>query len=177
MPADVHRRARLRSLAARLPPLNVYVTGVIVLGVACCAAVFAHDGDSLSRVLTPQVMLLAACAFAGELVALQIGGRGTEGEVTTSTALGLAALLVAGPACAMVVLVGAGCGADLIRREPATKLLFNASRYAITVTVAAVVLVALTGVPRIGQAFPFTPDDLPGILAAAAVFFLVNFAL
>ena len=177
MPADVHRRARLRSLAARLPPLNVYVTGVILLGVACCAAVFAQDGDSLSRLLTPQVMLLAACAFAGELVSLKIVGRGTEGEVTTSTALAFAALLIAGPACAMVVLVCAGCGADLIRREPATKLLFNASRYAITVTVTAVVLGALTGVPRMGQAFHFTPDDLPGILAAAAVFFLVNFIL
>ena len=177
MPADVHRRARLRSLAARLPPLNVYVTGVILLGVACCAAVFAQDGDSLSRLLTPQLMLLAACAFAGELVSLKIVGRGTEGEVTTSTALAFAALLIAGPACAMVVLVCAGCGADLIRREPATKLVFNASRYAITVTITAVVLGALTGVPRMGQAFHFTPDDLPGILAAAAVFFLVNFIL
>ena len=39
------------------------------------------------------------------------------------------------------------------------------------------VLGALTGVPRMGQAFHFAPDDLPGILAAAAVFFLVNFML
>ena len=128
MPADVHRRARLRSLAARLPPLNVYVTGVILLGVACCAAVFAEGGDSLSRLLTPQVMLLAACAFAGELISLNIARRGTEGEVTTSTAFAFAVLLIAGPACAMVVLVCAGCIADLIRRKPATKLLFNASQ-------------------------------------------------
>ena len=167
----------MRSLAARLPPLNVYVTGVILLGVACCAAVFAEGGDSLSRLLTPQVMLLAACAFAGELISVKIVRRGTEGEVTTSTAFAFAALLVAGPACAMVVLVSAGCIADLIRRKPATKLLFNASQYAITVTVTAVVLGAFTSVPHMGQPFHFTPDDLPGILVAAAVFFLVNFTL
>ena len=167
----------MRSLAARLPPLNVYVTGVILLGVACCAAVFAEGGDSLSRLLTPQVMLLAACAFAGELISVKIVRRGTEGEVTTSTAFAFAALLVAGPACAMVVLVSAGCIADLIRRKPATKLLFNASQYAITVAVTAVVLGAFTSVPHMGQPFHFTPDDLPGILVAAAVFFLVNFTL
>ena len=119
----------MRSHASSRQPLNVYVTGVIALGAVCCAAVFAVDGADLSRLLTPEVMLLAACAFAGELISLKVA-RGVEGEVTTSTTFAFAALLVAGPACAVVALIGAGLAADLIHRKPATKVLFNASQYA-----------------------------------------------
>src|SRR5918992_776228 len=88
----------MRSLSSRLPPLQAYVTGVIILGALCCAVVFVRDGSSLSRLLTPEVMLFAVCAFAGELISLKVVTRGAEGEVTTSTTFAFAALLVAGPA-------------------------------------------------------------------------------
>jgi diguanylate cyclase (GGDEF)-like protein len=39
------------------------------------------------------------------------------------------------------------------------------------------VLDALTGVPRVGEEFHFAPMDLPGILVAATVFFVVNSTL
>ena len=167
----------MSSLTSRVSPLKVYVTGVILLGAACCAAVFVQDGHSLSRLLTPEVLLLALCAFAGELVSVKVVRRDAEGEVTTSATFAFATLLVAGPACAVVALVSASLAADLIQRKTPTKLLFNASQYAITLTVSWLVLEALTGVPRVGQEFHFTPDDLPGILAAAATFFLVNSTL
>jgi diguanylate cyclase (GGDEF)-like protein len=167
----------MSSLTSRVSPLKVYVTGVIVLGAVCCAAVFVHDGHSLSRLFTPEVMLLALCAFAGELVSVKVVRRDVEGEVTTSATFAFATLLVAGPACAVVALVSASLVADLIQRKTPTKLLFNASQYAITLTVSWLMLEALTGVPRMGLQFHFTPDDLPGILAAAATFFLVNSTL
>src|ERR671915_635788 len=88
----------MRSFTSRLSPLQAYVTAVIVLGALCCAAVFVQDGHSLSRLLTPEVMLFAVCAFAGELISLKVVTRGAEGEVTTSTTFAFAALLVAGPA-------------------------------------------------------------------------------
>jgi diguanylate cyclase (GGDEF)-like protein len=177
MGADECLKARVRSLTSRLPPLRVYVTGVIVLGVACCAAVFAMDGDSLSRLLTPAVGVLAVCAFAGELLALKMVRRGVVLEVTTSTIFAFAALLVAGPACAVVMLVCAGVAADLIWRKPPIKLLFNAAQYAISLTVSALLLAALTDVPRTGGQFHFGPADLAAILAAAAAFLLVNSVL
>jgi diguanylate cyclase (GGDEF)-like protein len=167
----------MRSLSSRLPPLQAYVTAVIVLGALCCAVVFVRDGSSLSRLLTPEVMLFAVCAFAGELISLKVVTRGAEGEVTTSTTFAFAALLVAGPACAVVALICASFAADLIQRKAPLKLLFNASQYVITLTASAFVLQALTGVPRVEDQFHFAPADLPGILVAAAAFFLVNSSL
>src|ERR687895_31168 len=167
----------MRSLSSRLPPLQAYVTGVIILGALCCAVVFVRDGSSLSRLLTPEVMLFAVCAFAGELISLKVVTRGAEGEVTTSTTFAFAALLVAGPACAIVALICASFAADLIQRKALTKLLFNASQYVITLAASAVVLRTLTGVPRVDEQFHFTPADLPGILVAATAFFLVNSSL
>jgi len=167
----------MRSLSSRLPPLQAYVTAVIILGALCCAVVFVRDGSSLSRLLTPEVMLFAVCAFAGELISLKVVTRGAEGEVTTSTTFAFAALLVAGPACAVVALICASFAADLIQRKAPLKLLFNASQYVITLTASSLVLQALTGVPRLDEQFHFTPGDLPGILVAATAFFLVNSTL
>jgi diguanylate cyclase (GGDEF)-like protein len=167
----------VRSLTSRLPPLKVYVTGVIALGVACCAAVFLEYGAGISELRTPEVMLLAACAFAGELISLKVVRRGAVTEITTSATFAFAALLIAGPASAVVILICACIAADVIQRKAAIKALFNASQYAIALSASWLVLEALTGVPRIGLQFHFTPADLPGILVSAAAFFLVNSAL
>jgi diguanylate cyclase (GGDEF)-like protein len=164
-------------LSSRLPPLQVYVSAVIGLGAICCVTVFALDGDSLNRLFTLEVMLFAACAFAGELVSLKVVTRGAEGEVTTSGTFAFAALLVAGPACAVVALICASFVADLLQRKALTKLLFNASQYTVTLTASAFVLTHLTDAPRVGEQFHFAPVDLPGILLAAAVFFTVNSTL
>ena len=167
----------MRRLAIKLPPFKAYVTLVIVLGFVCIATVFALDGTNLARMLTTEVALFSVCAFAGELMPLKVVTRGVEGEVTTSGTFAFATLLVAGPACAIAAFGGASFAADLVRRKPPVKLLFNSGQYAISVTASALVLGLLTGVPRSGEAVHFVPGDLPGILAAAAVFFLVNSSL
>jgi diguanylate cyclase (GGDEF)-like protein len=167
----------MRHLALRLPPFKAYVTLVIALGFACIAAVFALDGNHLGRMLTSEVALFSLCAFAGEMVPLKVVTRGVEGEVTTSGTFAFATLLVAGPACAIAAFGGASFAADVVRRKPPVKLLFNSCQYAISVTASALVLNLLTGVPRLGEDVHFIPGDLPGILAAAAVFFLVNSSL
>jgi diguanylate cyclase (GGDEF)-like protein len=167
----------MRLLAPRLPPFKAYVALVIGLGVACCAVVFALDGSSLSRLWSPEVALFVACALAGELIPLKVVTRGVEGEVTTSGTFAFATMLVAGPACAIAALVGASIAADAMRRKAPVKLLFNSCQYAITLTASGLALMLLTGVPRMDTAVHFAPGDLPGILAAAAVFFLVNSSL
>jgi diguanylate cyclase (GGDEF)-like protein len=167
----------MRFLPSRLPPLQAYVAAVIVVGALCGVGVFVLDGASLSRLLTPEIIFFACCALIGELVPLKVVTRGVEGEVTTSTTFTFATLLVAGPACAFVALVGASFAADAMRRKAPSKLLFNGCQYAITLTAAAVTLHFLTGAPRVGEEFHFAPSDLPGILAAASVFFVVNSTL
>jgi diguanylate cyclase (GGDEF)-like protein len=167
----------MRLLARKLPPLQAYVAAVIGLGFVCFAGVFALDGGNISRLATPEVALFAACALAGELIPLKVVTRGVEGEVTTSGTFAFATMLVAGPACAIVALVGASFVADAPRRKALHKLLFNACQYAITMTASAVALALLTDVPRMGEGVHFVPTDLPGILVAAAVFFFVNSSL
>ncbi len=167
----------MRFLPSRLPPLQAYIAAVILAGTLCGVGVFVLDGTSLTRLASPEILFFAACALIGELVPLKVVTRGVEGEVTTSTTFAFAAMLVAGPACAFVALVGASFAADAMRGKAPTKLLFNSSQYAITITAAAVALHFLTGVPRVGAEFHFAPGDLPGILAAASVFFVVNSVL
>ncbi len=67
----------------------------------CAAASSLLRRDQLHRLLTPEILLFAACALIGELVPLKVVTRGVEGEVTTSTTFAFAAMLVAGPACAL----------------------------------------------------------------------------
>jgi diguanylate cyclase (GGDEF)-like protein len=167
----------MRFAPFRFAPLQAYVIAVIGLGAACCAGVFAMDGENLPQLLSAELAVFATCALVGELVPLKVVMRGVEGEVTTSTTFAFAAMLVAGPACAIVALVGTSFAADALRRKAPTKLLFNGCQYAVTMAASATVLGLLTEVPREVGPFHFAPGDLPGILIAAAVFFIVNSTL
>jgi diguanylate cyclase (GGDEF)-like protein len=160
-----------------LPPLERYVLAVILAGATALALTLLADSGSLGILFTREIVLFACCALIGELVPLKVVMRGVEGEVTTSTTFAFATLLAAGPGPAMVVLVAASFVADGLRGKAPLKLLFNGCQYALTMSLTALTLHALTGVPRLHGPFHFAPADLPGILAAAAVFFLVNSAL
>jgi diguanylate cyclase (GGDEF)-like protein len=173
----LHALNRMRIAPFRIAPLQAYVIAVIGLGALCCAGVFAWDGENLSHLVSAEVLVFAACALVGELVPLKVVMRGVEGEVTTSTTFAFAAMLVAGPACAIVALVGASFAADAVRGKAPTKVLFNGCQYAVTVAASATVLGLITEVPRDFGPFHFAPSDLPGILVAAAVFFIVNSTL
>jgi hypothetical protein len=167
----------MRFAPFRVAPLQAYVIAVIGLGAFCCAEVFVLDGENLPQLLSAEILVFAACALVGELVPIKVVMRGVEGEVTTSTTFAFAAMLVGGPACAIVTLVGASFAADALRRKALTKLLFNGCQYAVTLTASASVLGLLTDVPRTDGPFHFAPGDLPAILVVAAVFFLVNSTL
>jgi diguanylate cyclase (GGDEF)-like protein len=166
----------MRFSVVRIPPFQAYIGLVIALAVASCGVVFVTDGIHLSRLLSAEVALFTAGALAGEFVPLKVVTRGAEGEVGTSGTFAFATLLVAGPACAVAALVGATLMADALRRKSLVKLLFNSSQYAITIAATGFVLQLLTSVPRHGD-MHFLPSDLPGIVVAAAVFFLINSTL
>jgi diguanylate cyclase (GGDEF)-like protein len=164
-------------LRISIPPLERYVLTVVFAGATALALTVSLNSDALHSLGTREVLLFAGCALIGELVPLKVVTRGVEGEVTTSTTFAFATLLAAGPGPAMVVLVGGSFVADGLRGKAPLKLLFNGCQYALTMSLTAVTLHALTGVPRLHGTFHFDPSDLPGILAAASVFFLVNSAL
>ena len=160
----------------RPQPLDLYVTAVVALGAACAALVLGTGYGTLHRLLTPELALFAMCALAGELVPMKVHTRGSEGEVTTSTCFALALMLAGGPAVALAGLLTASIVADTLNGKTPKKIAFNAAQYAISVSVASLVLVTLTDVPRPG-ALPFVPTDLFAVLLVAAIFFVVNSAL
>jgi diguanylate cyclase (GGDEF)-like protein len=156
--------------------LPAYVAVVTVLGAVAAAVVLGLGPDGTSRFGEYELLVFAACALLGELVPLKVYTRGSEGETTTSTTFAFALLIAGGAEAALAGLLLANLVADAIRRKPAHKIAFNMAQYAIAVLAAGVVLALLTDVPREGQ-FHFAPGDLPAIIIAATVFFIVNTSL
>ena len=156
--------------------LNRYVAAVTVLGAVACGAVLAFGPNGTAHLGERELMVFALCALLGELTPLKVYTRGAEGETTTSTTFALALLIAGGVEAALVGLMAANLVADLVRRKPVHKIAFNMAQYAISVAAAGLVLELLADLPRAGE-FHFDPSDLPAILAAAIVFFIVNTSL
>ncbi|HEX6024182.1 MAG TPA: diguanylate cyclase, partial [Solirubrobacter sp.] len=162
--------------AIRLSPLDAYVSAVIAVGALCTVGLAFDGADDLRRLASPEAVMFFLFAFAGEFVPLKVFTRGAEGEVTTSTTFALATMLVAGPMAGLVALGLANICADALGRKPLQKIAFNFFQYAITIGATALVLELTTGLPRAEEPH-LAPIDLPGVLLAAATFFLVNIAL
>jgi len=156
--------------------LRRYVAAVTVLGTVAAVAVLLLGPDGPARFGEPELLVFAACAVLGELFPLKDYTRGAEGETTTSTTFALALLIAGGIEAALAGLLLANLVADVARRKPAHNIAFNMAQYAISVTAAGLVLMLLSDVPLDGR-FHFAPTDLPAILLAALVFFIVNTAI
>src|SRR3954465_10269755 len=160
----------------KISPLDAYVSAVIAVGASCTVWLIWDGAGDLHRLLSPEAMVFFLFAFFGEFVPLKVFTRGEEGEVTTSTTFALAAMLVAGPLAGLVAAGLANVLADTLSRKPLQKILFNVFQYAITVGAAGAVLNLTTGLPRASEPH-LAPADLPGVLLAAAVFFIANTGL
>jgi diguanylate cyclase (GGDEF)-like protein len=156
--------------------LRAYVLAVTALGAVAAGVVLLLDWDGTGHFRDYELLVFGACALLGELVPLKVYTRGAEGETTTSTTFAVALLIAGGPEAALAGLLLATLVADVLRRKAAHKIAFNMGQYAIAVLAAGLVLSLLSDVPRGGQ-FHFEPGDLPAILAAALVFFIVNTSL
>src|SRR5205085_11265663 len=90
------------------------------------------------------------------------------GEITTSTTFAFGLVLGWSVGWGVLALVGSSIIADLVRRKPFRKVLFNAGQYALAIGAAGLVYTALGGTPKVQL------SDLPPMIAAASVFFAVN---
>jgi signal transduction histidine kinase len=163
-------RRAARPLAARR--LEAYVSVVTVLGISAVSFFALRDLSSPAAAgwLPPSVAItvLALFTLGSELVPIRIERRGDVEEVTTSTAFGFALVLIAGVAPAVYVLALASVLADVSRRKPARKVLFNMGQYAFITALAGGVFVLLGGTPGGHDV------DLPAFVVAAVVFFCLN---
>lgn len=166
-----------RNGASSPPALYPYVAVVSCAGVALLA-IFLVTGSraALSDIRSTSWVLLLLMMVT-ELVPVRVPRRTEQEEITISTPFSFALLLSNGLVIALLGQALVSLVADLVYRKPLYKSFFNVAQYTLSFSASAALLAAMSDVPR-PQASPFfTPGDLPAILAAALVFFLVNNAL
>jgi diguanylate cyclase (GGDEF)-like protein len=151
--------------------LNRYLAVVGFAGFALLGAI-AATGDSWIGAMGPTQWVLALFLVLGELMPIRLAGH--DDEVTTSSAFSFALLLTVGLAPAAVAQAVASTLADVrLRKSPLTTL-FNAGQYTLALGVAALVLFALTGLPRAASSSPLTGGELLAFALAGVVFFAFN---
>ena len=122
------------------------------------------------------VVLLAVAILVAELFPVEIPDG--DGEVSFSTTFAFALLLTDGVAAVVLVHALALAIADLVRRRPLERLVFNVAQYAICWAVAGGLLVALTGdLPDENGLQYLELRYVPALVATAAVFLAINTVL
>ena len=118
--------------------------------------------------------VLAVLVLLGELFPIQVHGQ--VGEETFSTPFAFALLLLYGIPEVVAVQVVASLAADVVRRRPVDRVVFNLAQLAISWVAAGVALDAVGGTD-LGRGEEFQAADLLPIAFAAAVFFVANSTL
>jgi diguanylate cyclase (GGDEF)-like protein len=151
---------------------RLYVFAVIASGLGLLVYFGALHGSDLVRHGSIGMWVLVGAVVVGELVPIKLGTG--EGEVAPSTTFTFALLLSSGLAAAAIAVAVASGLSDLIDRKRPSRSAFNVAQYVLAIGAAGGVLVAAGVLPHHEE---FTAGDVPAILAAAAVFFVVNTGL
>nr|MDP8944014.1 EAL domain-containing protein [Actinomycetota bacterium] len=140
--------------------------------------VVVHAAATLPRLgeLPWEFWLLAAFVVAGELLPIRVPRRSQVDKVTTSDTFAFAILLGWGAGPAVLALAVASVVDDVAARTPPRRAGFNLAQYALSAVAAGVVL-DLLGVARLGADARISELEIPAIVLAAAVFFLVSYTL
>ncbi|HEX2038456.1 MAG TPA: EAL domain-containing protein [Acidimicrobiales bacterium] len=157
---------------ARIQPVHRYVAAVTVLGLAVLAFVVARTFHGLSQASPAVVLLFTPLVVLGELAPIRVRRRDGEEEITSSTTFAFALLLTAGAAAAALSLTLASLVVDLFRRKPVWKALFNVAQFSLSVGVAGGVVSIIS--PGTVYGTRITSAELPALILAAMLFFLVN---
>jgi signal transduction histidine kinase len=152
----------------RWSAVNGYVAAVTVTGSAMLL-VLAIRGGVRSLPHMPAIFWLCwLYMVVGENRYIVVPRNGNQESITTTTCLSLAMLLGWGLAPAALGLAASSIAGDCFHRKALKKAAFNAAQYAIAMTAAGSVLLAL------GVRPPFQTGQLPVFLAAGLVYLLVN---
>ena len=156
-----------------LEPVDKFVFGVCVVGL-CLFFFFVVAGwvdivDGPSR----KLWLFGILVFVGELFPILLPRGDQKEEITTSTAFVFALLITFGTPVAVIFQGAASLFADLYRRKPWWKALFNVAQYSVALAVSGSVL-ALLGDAELGSATGLSLRDFGVILLAGLAYFLVN---
>jgi signal transduction histidine kinase len=159
----------------RIQPVHGYVLLVSLFGQGVFVSLL-RAGD-FHGLISAKYLVFAGLLLVGELFPIKVPRKGEEDEITTSTTFAYAILLSQGLVGAVLAQVIASVTSDLIRRKPVWKALFNASQYTLALAGCSAVLHGLTNFPASSGIHSIVPGQLPAILAAGAVFCLLNIVL
>jgi diguanylate cyclase (GGDEF)-like protein len=152
------------------PSFSLYLRLVSAAGVACVIGLAAFGMGDLGPA-DAELWVLVALVFLGELFPIQVHGQ--VGEETFSTPFAFAILLVYGIPEVVAVQVAASLAADLIRRRPLDRIVFNLAQLAISWIAAGLALEAAGGT-GLGSGDELQATDLPAMALAGVVFFAAN---
>src|SRR5829696_5986008 len=119
-----------------------YLRLVTVAGAAAVVCLVLIGGTDIGP-LEAEFWVLTALVLLGELFPIQVHGQ--VGEETFSTPFAFALLLVYGVPEVVVVQVGATLLADLIRRRPIDRIVFNLAQLTLSWVAAGAVFEAIGG--------------------------------
>jgi signal transduction histidine kinase len=148
--------------------LRWYIGGVAVAGLLVLAVVVPTIDLDRAAQVGGAITLFAAFVIGGEVISIRLlhNNRVKDLAVTTTFAYGLIPL--AGTAVAVLVFMLASLVADLGRRKPPVKLLFNAAQCVLALASGGLVYHAL------GGGYEISTAALPALAAGGLAFMLVN---
>jgi signal transduction histidine kinase len=151
--------------------LRWYVGAVGITGLFVLALLLPTLDLDRVREVDGAIALFTVFVVGGELISIRLlhDNRVKDLAVTTTFAYGLVPL--AGTAVAVLVFIFASVAADIGRRKPAVKTLFNAAQYVLALAAGGAVYAAL------GGGYEITTATLPALAAGGLAFMLVNHLL
>ncbi len=156
------------------PRVRHYCAAVVVVG---CAVVAMLVGMANLRYIVEHPFIfgsLTAGVLLGEMLPVKIPHGSNEEEITLSTSFSMALLLAGGLGPALIAQGTASVIQDLASGKPWWRVRFNVAQYALSMSAAMIVMSALSATSHIGSSHPFTSRELPALVLAAAMSFVVN---
>jgi diguanylate cyclase (GGDEF)-like protein len=150
--------------------MSLFVAAIALLGAGiCAAAVIGFDADDVNATF----WLLTVLVVVTEVFPINVRrSGGSVEEITMSTTFSFALLILLGSPAAIIAQGVASILGDVVRKKTFRKVVFNLGQYAISLAAAGAVMNAL--LPSTSDPASVEAGDLPAILVAAGVFFVLN---
>jgi diguanylate cyclase (GGDEF)-like protein len=152
--------------------LDGYLILVSLVGVAVLSGVVVASKDRLMSELSPQLAVFGGFILLCELLTIKVPRH--EARINSSTPFMYAVLLTSGVAAAMICVALAALIADHRERRSWIVPIFDVGRQTLAIGAGGLVLGWLLGAVPADAESPLTAGQLPGILAAAATYFMIS---
>lgn len=161
--------------ATRRTALHLFVVVVTLVGIAVSIEVRALTShQSMFGPSVPTLVVLCVLLVMGEIRTLKWLKLHDGGEVTASWAFAFSLLILPAPTVAVIAMAGASIIGDLAHRKPLQRIAFNAGQTALSLSVAALVLIATGQLETLAAGGRLTPLWFVAIGLAGVAMFLTN---